>query len=158
MPCWWGQTRSKQLSTVTWYLPGYYGCAHAYRDGQTTELVRCVTPCFVSLSFDFLFFSSDVLRLFLWHLWCSLRNLGNEAYNETGQWSGRLVAVQQVRIQIIHLVRTRMCIPPLLKRQPTENRSNEGIRKMRRMKATLGRTAINVHLTCNTSNGTTTAS
>ena len=69
-----------------------------------------------------------------------------------------VVAVQQVHIQIIHLVWMRMCIPTIMKRQPTENRRNEGmVLEMCRVKATPARTAVKVKLTCNT-NGTTTAS
>ena len=40
MPCWWTPRRAKQLC-MTWLpLSGWYGCAHAYGIGHTTELVR----------------------------------------------------------------------------------------------------------------------
>lgn len=112
----------------------------------------------------------DALRLFLWHLWCFLRELDKEACNETLIWPGCICAAGVHTHN--YLVSMRMCIPTIRKHQPAENGTNWNndarkwylqimspiLLKMSQVKATSGRTVVKVQRTCNKSNGTTTTS
>lgn len=64
----------------------------------------------------------DALRLFLWHLWCFLRELDKEACNETLIWPGCICAAGVHTHK--YLVSMRMCIPTIRKRQPAEKGRN----------------------------------